>query len=117
MEPSVYANIMIPMEVKKREGCQFSMILFSYIPSENWLNYVDEDYRMKFFMEIGVKFIKYSERRAQSQRKMKRRALPSCILYSPNVLKLSGMANYFYICECMWQCYCCIFGCDKIFFP
>lgn len=53
MEPSVYANIMIPMEVKKREGCQFSMILFSYIPSENWLNYVDAGYRMKFFMETS----------------------------------------------------------------
>ncbi len=53
VEPSVYADIMIPLEVKKREGCQFSMILFSYIPSENWLNYVDEDYRMKFFMETS----------------------------------------------------------------
>lgn len=45
-EPSVYADIMILMEVKKREECQFSMILFSYIPSENWLNYVDAGYRM-----------------------------------------------------------------------
>lgn len=53
VEPSVYADIMIPREVKKREGCHFSMILFSYIPSENWLNYFDADYKMKFFMETS----------------------------------------------------------------
>ncbi|NBI64947.1 hypothetical protein D3Z38_18370 [Clostridiales bacterium] len=53
VEPSVYADIMIPMDVKKREGCQFSMILFSYIPSENWLNYFDAGYRIKFFMETS----------------------------------------------------------------
>lgn len=53
IELSVYADIMIPAEVKKREGCQFSMILFSYVPSENWLNYFDAGYRMKFFMETS----------------------------------------------------------------
>lgn len=52
-EPSVYADIIIPTAVKKREGCQFSMILFSYIPSENWLNYFDAGYRMKFSMETS----------------------------------------------------------------
>lgn len=53
LEPSVYAEIMIPTEVKKRAGCQFFMVLFSYIPSENWLNYLDSGYRMKFFMEMS----------------------------------------------------------------
>lgn len=53
VEPSIYADIMIPTEVKKREGCQFSMILLSYIPSENWLNYLDAGYRMKFYMETS----------------------------------------------------------------
>lgn len=52
-EPFVYANIMIPAEVKKREGCQFSMILFSYIPSENWLYYFEAGYSMKFFLETS----------------------------------------------------------------
>lgn len=51
--PSVYANITIPVEIKKREGCQFSMILLSYIPSENWLNYFDAGYKMKFAIETS----------------------------------------------------------------
>ncbi len=52
-ESDVYADIVIPEEVKKREGCQFSMILFSYIPSENWLNYFDEKYKMRFIIETS----------------------------------------------------------------
>lgn len=49
----VYADICIPEEIKKREGCVFSMIQFPFIPSENWMNYYDENYKMKFIMETS----------------------------------------------------------------
>lgn len=49
----VYADICIPEEIKKKEGCIFSMIQFPFIPSENWMNYYDEDYKMKFIMETS----------------------------------------------------------------
>lgn len=40
--------IEIPSYVKEKAGCEFEMILFEYIPSENWLNYFDEKYRLEF---------------------------------------------------------------------
>lgn len=69
VEPSIYADIMIPMEVKKKEGCQFSMILFSYIPSENWLNYFDAGYRIKFSMETSdsIKQIQFQIKNSSQQ--------------------------------------------------
>lgn len=53
LESTVYADIFIPEEVRRKEGCQFSMILFSFIPSENWLNFYDENYKIKFVMETS----------------------------------------------------------------
>ncbi len=50
---NVYADVVIPKEVKEKEGCQFLMILFSYIPSENWINFFDENYKMKFYLETS----------------------------------------------------------------
>ena len=50
---SLYADIVIPRYVKEKEGCQFAMVLFSYIPSENWENYFDEGYRMEFGLELS----------------------------------------------------------------
>lgn len=44
----VCAEIEIPSYVKEKAGCEFEMILFEYIPSENWLNYFDEKYRLEF---------------------------------------------------------------------
>lgn len=44
----VCAEIEIPSYVKEKAGCEFEMILFNYIPSENWLNYFDEKYRLEF---------------------------------------------------------------------
>ena len=43
---AVCAEIEIPSYVKKKAGCEFEM----NIPSENWLNYFDEKYRL----EIGI---------------------------------------------------------------
>lgn len=44
----VCAEIEIPSYIKEKAGCGFEMILFEYIPSENWLNYFDEKYRLEF---------------------------------------------------------------------
>ena len=44
----VCAEIEIPSYVKEKAGCEFEMIIFEYIPSENWLNYFDEKYRLEF---------------------------------------------------------------------
>lgn len=69
VELSIYADIMIPIEVKEKEGCQFSMILFSYIPSENWLNYFDAGYRMKFFIETSdsIKQVQFQIKNSNQQ--------------------------------------------------
>lgn len=48
------ADIVIPEKIKKKKSSQFSMILFSYIPSENWLNYVDDNYKMRFILETST---------------------------------------------------------------
>ena len=44
----VCAEIEIPSYVKEKAGCEFEMILFEYIPSENWWDYFDEKYRLEF---------------------------------------------------------------------
>lgn len=50
---TVFADIVIPSYVKEKEGCHFSMVLFSYIPSENWSHYVDEKYKLEFELETS----------------------------------------------------------------
>lgn len=44
----VCAEIEIPSYVKEKAGGEFEMILFEYIPSENWWDYFDEKYRLEF---------------------------------------------------------------------
>lgn len=50
---SVYADLLIPNELKQREGCHFAMILFSFIPSENWTNYFDQNYKLSFNLDTS----------------------------------------------------------------
>ena len=44
----VKSEIFIPRYVRKQLGCQFSMLLFAFYPSENWKSYCEEDYSLEF---------------------------------------------------------------------
>lgn len=50
----VYANINIPKDVRKKDGCQFAMLLFLYVPSENLVNYYDEQYNLEFILNTST---------------------------------------------------------------
>ncbi len=49
----VHVNINIPKDVCKKDSCQFAMLLFLYVPSENLLNYYDEQYRLEFILNTS----------------------------------------------------------------
>lgn len=49
----VSGNIDIPQSIKNLPGCQFSMMLFSFSPSENWVSFCKEDYFLCFDLELS----------------------------------------------------------------
>lgn len=65
----VHAEIKIPSYVKEKAGCNFEMILFNYIPSENWLNYFDGAYRLEFGMDRSdnIKQIQFQIKNTEQQ--------------------------------------------------
>lgn len=66
---AVCAEIKIPSHIKEKTGCNFEMILFNYIPSENWLNYFDEHYRFEFELDRSdsIKQIQLQIKNAEQQ--------------------------------------------------
>lgn len=51
--PVIYTEIVIPKEVKMKEGCQFVMLLFPFSPPENFENYSKEGYFLEFILDIS----------------------------------------------------------------
>lgn len=49
----VQAHIDMPESVRYKDGCQFAMLLFPFVPSENFSEYYDEDYSLSFTLETS----------------------------------------------------------------
>lgn len=49
----VYADIDMPESVRYKDGCQFAMLLFPFVPAENFSEYYDEDYALSFTLETS----------------------------------------------------------------
>lgn len=82
-ETVVYADVVIPEEVKNKGGCQFLMILFSYRPSENWINYFDEKYKLKFSMKTSdnIKKVQLQIKNTQQQQFVDKEIEPGYFSY------------------------------------
>ena len=71
----VYANIDMPESVRHKDGCQFAMLLFPFVPAVNFSEYYDEDYALSFTLET-------SENIKQVQLQIKNRSQQQFIDYS-----------------------------------
>ena len=49
----VQVHIDMPESVRHKDGCQFAMLLFPFVPSENFSEYYDEDYSLSFTLETS----------------------------------------------------------------
>lgn len=46
-------NIYVPGTVKETQGCQFTMVLFAFSPTENWSAYCAENYYLSFDLYLS----------------------------------------------------------------
>lgn len=49
----VFGNVYIPQMIKGLPGCQFTMMLFSFSPAENWVNFCRDGYFLYFDLELS----------------------------------------------------------------